>query len=61
MIPLNSGMLNLSDGLKNWRVCAWEKGQKQENTKVTMITIISPDRTGPQCDAVKGATVVDVW
>jgi hypothetical protein len=61
MIPLSSGMLNLSEGVKNWRVCACVKELKHENTNATIITTISPDRTGPQCDAVKGATVVNVW
>lgn len=43
MVPLSSGMLNLSNGVKNWGAWACEEGQKQENTKATMITALSPD------------------
>jgi len=43
MDPLSWGILNLSEGVKNWRVCACAKGLKQENTKATMMTVVSPD------------------
>ena len=60
MVPLSWGMLNLSEGVKNWRSCAFEKGQKQENTKATMMTVASPIWTDLPCDAVKGATILDL-
>ena len=60
MKPSCSGMLNLSEGVKNCRVCPCAKVLKQENTKATMITTTSPNRIDPQFNAFKGATIVDV-
>lgn len=45
MVPLSSGMLNLSEGVKVVFVWACELGQKYANTE-TMITTASPVRTG---------------
>ena len=45
-VPLSSGMMNLSDGVKVWRVWACEFGQKNENTKTMMIATVIPVRTG---------------
>jgi hypothetical protein len=60
IVPLSWGMLNLSEGVNDWRDCACEKRQKQENTKATMMTVVSPIWTDVPWDPVKGATVLNV-
>jgi hypothetical protein len=60
MEPLIWGMLNLSEGVKNWRSCAFDKGQKQENNMATMMTAASPIWTDVPWYTVKGATVIDL-
>ena len=60
IVPLSWGMLNLSDVVKDWRAWACEYGEKRENTKATMMTVVSPIWTGVPWDSVKGATVLNV-